>query len=307
MTGEGGSDATHVVDAHQHFWNPSTRRTARFEPYDPVDPIFLNDIVGSQLRGAGVERTVLIQAANSSSQNDMLFSIAERLPCVAGVVAWVPLAEPHQAIVELAALRRRPGFVGVRHLATVEPDPDWIVRETVFESLAVLDDLGCTLDVVAVTPRQLELVSVVAARFPRLKIVIDHLGKPPISEGGWLPWADLLADAAQHENVFAKISGLTLAVERSQWSTEKIRPFIDHALDVFGPKRVMMGGDWPTSILERRYARLWSDIRGALVGIESNARSEVMGGTATRFYGLPNSSVHEFSDGFIENRPSALL
>jgi L-fuconolactonase len=42
--------------------------------------------------------------------------------------------------------------------------------------------------VVAVLPRHLEHVPVLAARYPDLRLVIDHLAKPPIKDKGWEPW-----------------------------------------------------------------------------------------------------------------------
>jgi predicted TIM-barrel fold metal-dependent hydrolase len=51
-------------------------------------------------------------------------------------------------------------------------------------------------------------VPTLAARAPELKIVIDHLGKPPVATGELEPWASQLAAAAECPNVFAKVSGL---------------------------------------------------------------------------------------------------
>jgi L-fuconolactonase len=47
-----------------------------------------------------------------------------------------------------------------------------------------------------------------AERLADLRIVVDHLGKPPIANGGFEPWASLLTAAAEAPNVFAKLSGL---------------------------------------------------------------------------------------------------
>lgn len=57
-------------------------------------------------------------------------------------------------------------------------------------------------------PRHLEHVTVLCERHPGLRLVIDHLAKPPIGTGDLEPWASLLARAAEFPNVYAKLSGL---------------------------------------------------------------------------------------------------
>ena len=108
----------------------------------------------------------------------------------------------------LEACADEPAFVGVRHLVNVEPDPDWILRPDVLNGLQVLAARRLTFDYVGILPRHLEHVPLIAQRVPDLRIVIDHLGKPPIGAGDLEHWGSLLARAAQMPNVFAKLSGL---------------------------------------------------------------------------------------------------
>ena len=94
----------------------------------------------------------------------------------------------------------------------------------------------------------LELVPALAARHPRLRVVVDHLAKPPIRDRGWQPWADLLAEAASLPNVVAKVSGLNTAAF-STWTSADFSPYVDHAMEVFGTNRLLYGGDWPFALL----------------------------------------------------------
>ncbi len=78
--------------------------------------------------------------------------------------------------------------------------------------------------------------------------MIDHLGKPPIAAGEFEPWRTLLARAARMPNVFAKVSGLD-AGEADEWTAATIAPYVDCALELFGPERLMFGSDWPVANL----------------------------------------------------------
>src|SRR3954453_19528907 len=95
----------------------------------------------------------------------------------------------------------------------MEPDADWLLRPEVDESLALLEEQGVPFDVVSVRRRHLELVPILSERHPGLRLVIDHLSKPPIrKDAAWIDgWKQNLARAAENPNVYAKVSGLTPA------------------------------------------------------------------------------------------------
>ena len=106
-------------------------------------------------------------------------------------------------------LAGQPALRGIRHLIQEEPDPHWILRASVLESLAVVEERGLVLELPCVFPRHLGDLPELAQRFPRLTIVIDHLGKPPLGTEHMGEWAASLRSAAELPNVCAKISGLT--------------------------------------------------------------------------------------------------
>ena len=64
------------------------------------------------------------------------------------------------------------------------------------------------LELPCVYPRHLGDVPELAASFPDMTIVIDHLGKPPLRSAEMRSWETDLRSAASHRNVAAKISGL---------------------------------------------------------------------------------------------------
>src|SRR5262245_62178561 len=127
------------------------------------------------------------------------------------MVGWLPLADPDATARELQRLRSRGGkLVGVRHLISYEPDPRWLLQDRVVESLKLLAASKLAFDAIPVNAAQFESVLEVAQRVPELAIVLNHLGRPPIPEQDWEPWAPKIARAAAHRNVSANLSiGLT--------------------------------------------------------------------------------------------------
>src|SRR5665647_880308 len=282
-----------LIDAHQHVWDPTCARygwlTAELAPINrPIEFAELRPA----LREAGVDATVIVQSADNDDDTDLMLRTAEANPEVAAVVAYVPLARPAAAADRLAELRRNPKVVGVRNLIHNIPDPDWLLRPDVDEGLAVLETEGVTFDLVAVLPRHLELVSTLSERHPGLKIVIDHLAKPPIGLDGTEPWWTLIERAAENPLVHAKVSGLYSATaDSSAWTTDAVRPFVMRALEVFGADRLMYGGDWPISLLSGGYRRVWEGLSVIFAELGSEEQRWVLGGTAERFYGIDATAL----------------
>ncbi len=160
---------------------------------------------------------------NSFADTDYMLEVAARWDRVAAVVGWVPLIDPDSADLAIDRYRQDHRFVGVRHLIHHETDDSWLLRDVVQHGLALLADRGLTFDVVATIPAHLALVPALSRQHPTLRMVIDHLAKPPIADQGWEPWASQMRIAAENPNVYAKLSGLNTAASWASWTAEDLR------------------------------------------------------------------------------------
>lgn len=276
-----------IVDAHQHVWDLDAVEYPWLVPaYGPLYRTFQPEELVPQLARAGVDRTVLVQAADSEADTRHMLGVAAQFDYVAGVVGWVPLNRPDDAAKALDELQRNPVVKGIRHLIHVEADPDWLLQPSVIEGLRLLAKRELTFEIPAVVPRHLEHVPVLAERVPELRIAIDHLAKPPIKEKGWEPWATLLRRASEGPNVYAKVSGLNTAADFETWTADDLRPYVDHAIACFGPQRLMFGSDWPVAILAGDYQKVWEATLEVLSGLSEADRGAILGGTANTFYRL---------------------
>jgi L-fuconolactonase len=276
------------VDAHQHFWSLQEVDYPWLTParYGPIHRDFGPEDLEPLLRAAGITHTITVQAANSFADTDAMLSRADDHAWIAAVTGWVPLLEPREAERALERYCRRPAFRGVRHLVHDEPDPDWLLRAPVRESLGLLAEREVVFEIPAVFPRHLVHVPRLAAELPELTIVIDHLAKPPIANGELEPWATQLTAAAAHPNVFAKVSGLNTVADPEHWSAEDLRPFVEAAIREFGPDRLMFGSDWPVCLMAGDYVRVWEETVRALEWVSEPAVDAVLGGTAAAVYRL---------------------
>ncbi len=276
-----------LIDAHQHFWNLEKVAYPWLKPeHGVLNRTFTPEELESQLLAAGISGTVLVQAANGFEDTRSMLEQADQFSWIKAVVGWLPLTEPEIAARALEVFGVHPKFKGVRHLIHDEPDADYLLRPEVLVTLEMLAEQGLTFDVVSVLPRHLELVALVATKIPKLKMVIDHLSKPPIFARGWQPWADLLKAASEHENVYAKISGLNTAADWETWNASQLEPYVNHALLCFGAERLMFGSDYPVAILAGDYAKVWTETNVLLEKLSLEQRAQILGETAASFYGL---------------------
>jgi L-fuconolactonase len=125
-------------------------------------------------------------------------------------------------------------------------------------------------------------VPALVEKVPNLKIVIDHLAKPPVGQTA-SPWFEQMAAAAEAPNVYAKLSG---QFDNPEWTVDDVRPYVDFALDKFGPERIMFGSDWPVCILGGSYASVMENTMALISGLSEPEQASVLGGTAVSFYGL---------------------
>jgi L-fuconolactonase len=278
-----------IVDSHQHFWNLDQVYYPWLVPgYGPIYRTFEPSELESQVAAAGVDRTVLVQSANNFEDTEAMLAQAAEHEWIGAVVGWVPLYAHRLTERALDRYMAGPWFKGVRHLDHEEADPDWLIRPEVIDGLRIVEERGLTYDIIAVHPLHLKHVPALARACPDLRMVIDHLAKPPIASRDYETWKAEMAAAAEFPNVYAKVSGLNTAADWERWTAADLVEPIGHCLDVFGPERLMFGSDWPVAILAGDYAKVWAETNKALdeLGVEGAARAAILGGTAATFYGI---------------------
>jgi L-fuconolactonase len=278
-----------MIDSHHHFWW-AERHTYTWP--DAVGDRFARDFTPDDLRPelehCGVEGTILIQVLHQvGGETEECLDICKEVDFVRGVVGWLPLTNPSATARALEQLRARGGkLVGVRHLISNEPDPRWLLQDSVLDSLKLLAAAGLVFDAIPINAAQFESVLEVAQRLPQLKIVLNHLGRPPIPEQGWEPWATQTARAAEHRNISIKLSIGLDVIMRWRWSTDALKPYADHVLDLFSADRVMAASNWPVILLGASYQECWDGITALVASLPASDQREVLGGTAKRVYGV---------------------
>ena len=121
---------------------------------------------------------------------------------------------------------------------------------------------------------------------PEQPFVLDHLAKPLIKPGTLDPWQADLRALARHPNVSCKLSGLVTEAAWQGWKRADFAPYLEVALEAFGPKRLMLGSDWPVCLLAAEYPDVVGIVTEFIARLSDSEQALILGGTASRFYGL---------------------
>lgn len=279
---------TELIDAHQHFWRYRPETHAWIDERMAVlKQDFLPDDLEPLLKTEGLGGSIAVQAANSLEETRLLLDLAERHPVIRGVVGWVDLVSPDLDR-QLESLAGRTRLCGIRHIAQDEPDDRWLAREDVIRGVAKLASFRLTYDIL-VYSRQLPAAMELARALPQQPLVLDHVGKPEIAAGRLDPWRADLRRLAELPHVHCKLSGLVTEARWDTWQPADLRPYLDVALEAFGPGRLMFGSDWPVCLLAGSYAEVIGLARAAIAALSRDEQHAILGGTAARFYGVESA------------------
>jgi L-fuconolactonase len=280
--------AAPTVDAHHHLWDPAIRAYPWLtEELAAIRRRFGPEDLAPLIERAGIDRTILVQTTSSLDETREFLATASATAFIAGVVGWVDLADPAvgDTIAELAASEGGSHLVGIRHQVHDEPDPAWLLRPDVNRGIAAVGAAGLVYDLL-VRPRELPAALDTARAHPGISFVIDHLAKPSIKAGEVEPWLSLMRPFGALDNVRCKISGLVTEADWHHWTPADLAPFVDVALETFGPRRLLAGSDWPVCLLAGSYWEVLDATRTVLSELSRDELAAVFGRTAIEVYGL---------------------
>ena len=272
------------VDSHQHFWQVSRGDYRWLTPeLEALYRDFLPADLAPLLQANGVDKTVLVQAADSEAETHFMLELAEQNDFIAGVVGWVDMAA-NNAAERIQALAENPYFKGIRPMIQDIADPDWMLKPELDSAFQALIDNDLSFDAL-VLPQHLANLLTLLQRYPNLRTVVDHGAKPNIASGDTAKWRTDIAAIAEHTGAFCKLSGLvTEAGERAD--KEQLQPYVDHLCNCFGSNHLLWGSDWPVVNLSMDYASWHALTSELLAPLTDTEKQQILGGNATRFYRL---------------------
>jgi L-fuconolactonase len=280
---------TERIDVHHHLWRYTP---AEYGWIDESMQALQRDFLPADLRAAmataGVDGTIAVQARQTLEETRWLLDLADACDAggslIRGVVGWAPIAgEEFPGCME--EFDGRAKLKGLRHVIQGERDEHYILREDFNSGIRTMAGSGLVYEIL-IYERHLADTIYFVDEHPEQVFVLDHVAKPLIAAGVLEPWAERMMELGQRENVWCKLSGMVTEAKWDAWTPETLKPYLDVAVEAFGPERLMAGSDWPVCLVASGYAQWWDVLRGYFAGFSDAERAAVFGGNAIEVYGL---------------------
>jgi len=277
-----------IIDAHHHIWRFTPAKypwlTANWAPirrhFGPTD-------LQPLLAQCGVDCTILVQTYSSLAETRQFLKLAARTPFIAGVVGWVDLTSNRVAatIAELKSGQGGKKLIGIRHQVHDEADLVWLLRPDVQQGVTAVGCAGLAFDLL-VRPRELPAAHETVVNHPEMRFVIDHLGKPPIRQGGSPAWDSWMRRMAAAPNVYCKLSGMVTEADWHSWMPEDLRPYVERVLAWFDARRLVFGSDWPVCLVAASYTQVVETAQQLIRELPAAQRDAIFGENACALYKL---------------------
>ncbi|GMQ24381.1 amidohydrolase family protein [Algoriphagus sp. oki45] len=270
------------VDSHQHFWEYDPNRQDWIT--DDMKRIRRNFLPGDLfplLQDAKIDGCIAVQAEESLRETDFLIDLAQQHEWILGVVGWADLGSDGLEEV-LENYSENEHLVGFREVLQSK-DPRYMLREEFIRGIHKLGEKGYCYDLLTF-PQHLEATLELVKKCPDQRFVIDHLSKPGIKSGAWKEWKKLISPLAERELVWCKLSGMVTEADWQKWTYEDLFPFLEISMELFGPKRLMFGSDWPVCLVAGEYEQVFRVIEEFSSQLSTSEQDRIWGETALEFY-----------------------
>jgi predicted TIM-barrel fold metal-dependent hydrolase len=274
------------IDIHPHIVSLDTGRYPRNplfgvqSDWSKERPATLDGLIAA-MDDAGVDKAAVVQASTCYGyDNSYLADAVAQHPGRLTAVGSVDLLQPdaperirHWVARGIGGLRLFTGGSTAAFDATGLDDP------RAFASWELCGAMGMSI-CIQTDPSGLLHVAGLARRFPRVRIVLDHLGRPDVTDGPPYERAAGLFALAPFQNIFLKLSPRIFAdVKRGQASASS---FFPRLVAVFGSARLAWGSNFPAT-----QGRLQDNLgvaKDALACLSAEDRAWIFAKTAQRLY-----------------------
>ncbi len=287
-----------VIDTHQHLWNLEQFKLAWFDPKTPEGKILGHSFTPKEYaeatKGLNVVKSVYMEVDVVPEQQQKevdyitgLCKSGDTTTCAA-VVSGRPNSDGFAEYIK--QFKGSKYVKGLRQVLHVKSTPaGYCLDEKFVKGIQLLGDHGLSFDM-CVRPAELPDFVKLADKCPGTRFILDHCGNADLKHtpAQREQWKKDMAEIAKRKNLVGKVSGfIATAPARGKWTLDDIAPVINHTLEVFGPDRVMFGGDWPVCLLGvEKYADWLNALKTVVKERPEEQQKKLFHDNAVKVYGL---------------------
>ena len=272
------------IDTHVHVYRIDNRadlhplRNASVAIPEQSAPV---EWLIEDLRDYGIASAVLVQHSALGADNSYLIECLERFPRTFQAIGLVEPFDP--AIAEAMATWARAGIIGFRFHLFYPGMDHWLESDEARHAFGAASDLGMILQFHMV-PENAAPLAAMLKRYPDVRVIIDHLAKPDVTEPSPYPRFQPVLRLAEHEACIIKIGDYEKA-STLPYPWPDTWPFVELLRNSFSAERMIWGTGFPRAHrkvpLDEALAYVEADLR-----LSPREREAIFWETPRRWFGL---------------------
>src|SRR5262249_15606289 len=248
LAARAGPTRAPIIDTHMHVWADRPDRFPFAHPYEPrFKPPRVAGTVETLVREmntSGVSHCVLVQVIYHGWDNRYLAHCLKARPRRFRGQGLIDPTDPKVAQ-KLAFWVGKHGLSGMRFSPIYYPRKDaWLnasASNALWEKAEELKAIFNFFIATAQLPRLEEMVR----RFPKVRVVIDHLARIDLKARDPLPEFRKLLALARRPNVWVKVSELSVLSPSGKYPYRDTFGWVKRLYEAFGPDRLLWGTGFP--------------------------------------------------------------
>jgi predicted TIM-barrel fold metal-dependent hydrolase len=242
------ADRALLIDTHMHVWAGDTKRFPFAHPYDPKfkppRTAGTAELLLKEMDAFGVSHCVLVQAIYHGWDNRYLVDCLKAHPKRFRGQGLIDPTDPKVAQ-KLEFWVKEHGLSGMRFSPIYyEGKDDWLNARASDALWEKATELKAIFNFFIATP-QLPRLEDMVRRFPKVRVVIDHLARVDLKAKDPLPEFKKLLALAKYPSVWAKVSELGVISPSGKYPFRDTFPWLKRLYEAFGPDRLLWGTGFP--------------------------------------------------------------
>jgi len=275
-----------TIDIHQHVIStdalryPNAPLGGHKSDWSRERPVSVEQMIAA-MDQAGVAKSALVQASTCYGHDNSYIAdaVASHPDRFTGVFSVDVLAADAPKKIRHWVGRNLTGMRLFTAGSTMPNQADWVDDPRSFPAWECASELGipvCMQMTVKALPQLMRMLE----RFPRARVILDHLAKPTLSDGPPYTGANDVFRLAEYKNLYLKLTPRTVA--EAQTGKASHATFFPLLVSKFGASRIAWGSNYPAS--EGTLPELLNISRTALSFLSAEDREWIFAGTALSLY-----------------------
>ncbi len=279
-----------IIDTHQHLWDLSTFRLPWIKEGDKLAKNHVMSDYLKAVEGLNVVKTVYMEVDVDPTQQiaeaDFVIETCKHAdnPMAAAVISGRPASDDFAKYI--TRYKNNAYIKGVRQVLHNEGNKaGFCLDKSFIKGVQLLGDLNLSFDLCMRPGELLDGAKLIDA-CPGTRFILDHCGNGKVQEKDRTQWKKDIGEVAKKPHVVCKVSGIVAGAVPGKWATDDLAPIVKHTMEVFGPDRIMFGGDWPVCTQAATYKQ-WVEALKQIVADRPEAEQrKLFHDNAANFYGI---------------------